>query len=346
MMEGSPRSLPLNDWPDADRLAWRHECRDGARLRRGGRASHLSPVTGEDLAKRYGLFLDFLDRSHSLNRSAAAGSHVTPKNVDAFVAELRQRVRSVTLYGSVYKLRRATEIIAPEQELSWLRDLERDLDLLKQPRSKVHRLILAEVLVKAGLTLMIEADAAEPRTPLQRATQYRNGLMIALLACCPVRLKNFAALAIRSSIVQVKDCWWIVLTAQDTKEKRPDERCVPTFLSTYVDRYVSVYRAALARPARSGSALWLSKNGEPMSYLGVEGTITRTTMATTGISVSPHLFRVSAASTAAIHAASTPRLASGILDHRDERTTQQHYNRATSLTAATTYQEIVSDYLK
>ena len=55
---------------------------------------------------------------------------------------------------------------------------------MKQPRSKLNRVVLAEVLVTAGLTLMTEADAAEHRTALQRATQYRNGLMIALLACC------------------------------------------------------------------------------------------------------------------------------------------------------------------
>ena len=41
---------------------------------------------------------------------------------------------------------------------------------------------------------MTEADAAGHLTPLQRAAQYRNGLMVALLACCPIRLKNFAAL--------------------------------------------------------------------------------------------------------------------------------------------------------
>jgi hypothetical protein len=70
------------------------------------------------------------------------------------------------------------------------------------------------------------------RTALQRATQYRNGLMIALLACCPIRLKNFAALTIGSSIVQVEDSWWIVLTEEDTKEKRPDERRVPDILTT------------------------------------------------------------------------------------------------------------------
>ena len=56
------RSLPLDLWPEADRNAWNTACRPTARLRRGGAAAHLKPVTRDDLARRYGYFLDFLDR--------------------------------------------------------------------------------------------------------------------------------------------------------------------------------------------------------------------------------------------------------------------------------------------
>ena len=81
-----------------------------------------------------------------------------------------------------------------------------------------------------------------------------------------------------------------------------------------------------------------------MSYLGVEGTVTRAAVITTGIAVSPHLFRSSAATTAAIHAEASPHLASAILDHRDVVTTQQHYNRASSLTAGKAYLALAETY--
>lgn len=191
---------------------------------------------------------------------------------------------------------------------------------------------------------MTEADAAEHRTGLQRATQYRNGLMIALLACCPIRLKNFAALSLDETLVQIEDCWWIVLTAEQTKEKRPDERRIPDFLIPYVDRYVAAHRAVFANSDESNTACWLSRGGAPMSYLGVEEAVTRTAHTTTGISVSPHLFRTSAATTAAIHAGATPHLASAVLDHRDTATTQQHYTRASSLTAGKTYLALAEAY--
>jgi hypothetical protein len=55
------RSLPIAAWPAADRIAWELACRPGERLRRGGGASYLKPVTCADLARRYGYFLDYLD---------------------------------------------------------------------------------------------------------------------------------------------------------------------------------------------------------------------------------------------------------------------------------------------
>src|SRR5262245_22079092 len=77
-MTGSIRSLPPKDWPKADGLGWETACRLGHRLTRGGAASRLAPVTQADLAKRYGLYLDFLDRAGWLDLGADGGAQVTP----------------------------------------------------------------------------------------------------------------------------------------------------------------------------------------------------------------------------------------------------------------------------
>src|SRR6476660_6438681 len=70
-------------------------------------------------------------------------------------------------------------------------------------------------------------------------------LMVALLAYCPIRLKNFAALEIGRSFVSVDGTWWIVLTAAETKEKREDERPVPDDLTRSIERYLQIYRPVL-----------------------------------------------------------------------------------------------------
>jgi integrase len=339
-----PRSLPVAEWPAVDRAEWERACRPGERLRRGGRASHLKPVTQGDLQLRYGSFLDYVARSGMLDPSAAAGSHVTPAKVQGFLTELRARVSSVTQYGYVHKLRLITDLIAPGRDLRWLREIEDDLRFTMIPRSKYSRLVMAEVLVDAGLALMVEAAAAVHLPKLRRACQHRNGLMIALLASCPIRLKNFAALTIGRDLVENGGDWWIVLGATETKEGRPDERRIPAFLTEHIQRYLDEHRAALAGEDRS-RALWLSsRSGRPMTCATVQRAVIAATQATLGAAVSPHMFRTSAATSAAMHAGATPHLASALLHHRDVRVTEKHYNRASVLSAGKTYLEVIETY--
>ena len=228
--KGKARSLPMDLWPEADRNAWNAACRPAARLNPGGAAGHLKPVTRKDLARRYGCFLGFLDRRGLLRSEAQAAANVTLENVDAYIAELKDRVGSVTVHGSICKLRRAAQFIAPGRDFAWLAEIEKDLAFVMRPRSKFDRMVMTEVLVEAGLTLIHEAENSPSLTELARARQVRNGLMVALLAMCPIRLKNFAALEIGRSFVEIQGTWWIVLSASETKENRPDERPINELL--------------------------------------------------------------------------------------------------------------------
>jgi integrase len=341
------RSLPIALWPEADRKAWLAACQPSQRLKRGGAGSHMKPITLNDLARRYGYFLDCMNRRALLDPNKAAGGHVTPENVDAYLAELRVRVGSVTVQGSIFKLRRACELIEPTRNLSWLADIEKDLALVMRPRSKSNRWVLTEVLVEAGLALITEAENSRKMSKLGRARQIRNGLMVTMLAMHPIRLKNFAALEIGRSLVEIKGSWWIVLSASETKESRPDERRIDDPLQPALDRYLKKYRPLLAGSNTPPLALWLSSNdGAPMSYSGVERVITETTRTTVGVAVSPHLFRTAIASSAAIHGGAKPHLASALLHHTDSGVTEAYYNRASSLSAAKSFREIIQGYTK
>jgi hypothetical protein len=258
--EQSVRSLPIHVWPIADRAAWEEAC-PSVRLKRGGAASHMRTVTQEMLTKRAGYFFDFLLRSGQLEMNAPAGAQVTPENVEAYVAELKDRVKSVTVYGSIQKLRRFVQLVAPNRDLDWLIEIERQLFSEMRPASKWDRVLYTDVLEDAGVKLMAEAESST-RPKLTRARLFRNGLMIALLARCPIRLKNFAALEIGHSFTNVEGTWWIVLTAAETKEKREDERPVPEEFTSSVERYLKVYRPILARGNDPGSALWVAINGK------------------------------------------------------------------------------------
>ena len=327
VMETKVQSLPFELWPECDRKGWISAIRPSQRLKRGGAGSHMKAITLADLARRYGHFLDFMNRQGLLDPTSAAGGHVTPENVAIYLAELSARVGSVTLYGSIYKLRRACELIDPARDLSWLADIEKDLALVMRPRSKADRWVLTEVLVGAGLALIAEAENTSTLSKLGQARQVRNGLMIAMLGLHPIRLKNFADLEIGRNFLEIKGSWWIVLPASETKERRPDERRIDDLLEPALERYLTKYRPVLAERAdTSTTALWLSSNdGRPMSYSAVERVVTETTRQTVGVNVSPHLFRDSGASTAAIHGGANPHLASALLHHTDPHVTEAHY---------------------
>ncbi len=295
-------------------------------MSRGGRASRLKLPTRVDLQRRYGQFLGFLRRSQRLNGNGSTAL-ITPDNVNAYVVELQKRVSSVTTYGSIFKLRRMGELLDRQFESGWPREIEQDLAWQMRPANRQHRIVDSDRLVAAGLRLMDQAGEDTTLPPVRRAMMYRDGLMIALLAVCPIRLKNYAALEIGRTLRKVGDRWMILLPAADTKCARADERAVPSFLTSCLEKYLACYR----HPAQSEEPLlWIGMTGHPMTYQGVEALITRTTQRALGIPINPHLFRSCAASTACLHASDNPGLAAALLQHTDPRVTERHYNRARS----------------
>jgi integrase len=340
------RSLPVEEWPEADRRAWEDACRPGSRLKPGGCASYLAPVSRDDFAKRYGAFLGFLQYRGQLEHHAAAAGQVTAANVEAYITDLSGRVRSTTIWNCIYKLRRAAELLAPMSDFTWLAEIEKDLALVMVPRSKFDRLVFTDRLVEAGLTVVAEAQTFT-KNDLARGRAIRNGLMIALLALCPIRLKNFATLEIGRSFKEIHGSWWIVLPSISTKTSRPDERRVPKWLNPAIALYLNESRPVLIGSKPQTNALWISSTtGGPLTRKNLGTLVSKITLMTLGVDVSPHLFRTAAASTAAAYGGSTPHLASAILNHTDPRVTEEHYNRATSISAARIYAEITNSFLE
>jgi len=173
----------------------------------------------------------------------------------------------------------------------------------------------------------------------------RNGLLIVLLALHPIRVKNFAALAIAETFVNINGRWWLYVPADDTKSNFVDQRQVPEFITDAVNKYVNKHRKVLTRDNEAEPALWVSSTtGQQMTAKNLGTLISKLTLETIGVDVSPHLFRTAAASTAAIHGGKFAHIASPLLNHREEGITEEHYNRATSLEAGDIYAAIAKTY--
>ncbi len=158
------RSAPIAEWTIADRTAWEGATAPRARLRKGGAGGHLARITQDDLARRYGYFIDHLTRNGLFKPDAPPAAQVGPDCVASFLEELRSRVGSVTTAGAIYKLRRAAQLLDPKRDFAWLADIEKDLALIMRPKSKDHRILDPDRLLEAGLALVAE----RPTIPLSR----------------------------------------------------------------------------------------------------------------------------------------------------------------------------------
>jgi site-specific recombinase XerD len=107
------------------------------------------------------------------------------------------------------------------------------------------------------------------------------------------------------------------------------------FLNRYLDAYLNKSRPVLLGSRPATNALWISSTtGRPITPKNLGILISKITLETLGVDVSPHLFRTPAASTAAAYGGNTADLGSAVLGHTDPRVTEEHYNRASSVGAA------------
>jgi integrase len=291
--------------------------------------------------RAYGYLLDFCRRKSLFDENAAAGAHVTPKIIDLFVGDLHDRVGSVTRAIYVGRIRQIVRLRARGSDLSWLRDIEAELRFEARPRPKYHRIVTSDRLLALGFELIRRGEASSHLTNLARARLVRDGLMIALLSLCPIRLGNFAELRIGRQICRIGDTWWIILEAAETKSDRPDERPVPEILTPYIDHWLERWRPLFRN---SDAALWPSIKGGALAYAYVGEIITQTTLNELGVAVNPHLFRDCAVYTVATHAGDRMGIASGFLQHTDERTIQKHYNKGALIGAVRRYQQMLGRF--
>ena len=94
-----------------------------------------------------------LFRNGRLDPIKSAVTLVTPgarRAESSSSANYRPEFSSVTVGNSIYKLRRAAQLIARATDFGWLTEIEKDLALVTIPRSKAERLVLTECLVVAA----------------------------------------------------------------------------------------------------------------------------------------------------------------------------------------------------
>jgi hypothetical protein len=188
----------------------------------------------------YGRWLAFLDRRGELDPRVAPGDRATEPRLRAFIVELQERVAPASAGMFVGALLRMLTVLEPDRDWSLLAQAYRHLKRAAVPtRDKLARMVSAPALLDLGIELMETWD--QPPQRLNRISRFRNGLLIALLICCPIRLKNLAGLVIGRHLIWDGQGYRIELTAGETKTGRPYVADLPTQLTPYTAGCLTVH---------------------------------------------------------------------------------------------------------
>ena len=158
------------------------------------------------------------------------------------------------------KLRDAVRVMFPDKVPQHLSRLVARLESECRPRSKAARIVMSSRLSALGTKLMKEAIG--PDGEMTSAVGYRDGLMIALLALRPVRLRTFSLMRVGTHLRQVGEEWRMVFDGPGIEIWTAFEITVPENVVPCFEYYLREVRPKFTGADRH-DGVWASTKGGP-----------------------------------------------------------------------------------
>jgi integrase len=198
--------------------------------------------------------------------------------------------------------------------------------------------------------MMHAAEHDRFRTATDRATLFRDGLIISILALTLLRLANLTSITVGQHLTRRGDHWHLSFEPASTKggrrmEFRFPDRLVPS-LTRYVDKHRPMLLKCTRKPLPPTDALFISQHGTHMTTGAVALQVKARTLEAFGVAINPHAFRHAGVTT---YVTTNPGGASDIkylLGHTSEPTGEKYYNKAKIVDAAQRYQETIHAKLR
>lgn len=346
----------FENWPETDRAAFEAARRPGGLLDDDGEAASWRPATVKSVLGANGRWLAYLHDQGGLDREAVPADRMTSTAIRAYVVHLQAHCASVTVASYIAVLAMMAKAMAPERDWGWLNAVQARLQRVAKPiRDKRSRIVSAADLQQLGFDLMAQADAAtagEEREakpgPARKPTRdFRDGLIIALLASCQLRESNFLGTRIDRNLVRSGGGYDLCFAAEEMKHPRPFDVPVPAFLVPALEQYRDHHRPMLLGMGRlwdaspefrePGAHLWISQKGMPLSTAGLQKILSRHTKPRFGHVVNVHLFRDCAVTTVAKEDPDHVRMCARLLGHTGLQTTERNYIVADAVVAVRAY---------
>lgn len=318
--------IKRHDWPVTDQSCYR-EAREVTSFLSGPKpARKWSARRCLIVEQGYGQWLSFLARNGWLEPDLSPEARVTADRIRLFVIQLQERVSSWSVAMMVEGLTRMLVAMAPDQDWVWLQRIVSRLKVIaKSERDKRGHMVDARQLLALGVDLMNRA--LDMGDHYHAATCLRDGLLIAVLVSCPVRIANLTAIAIGEHLWFGDGSYRLSFSAEETKNGRAYEGELSPALSFYVDVYLRDHRRRLLARSKGEKTdrLWIDRWGRSMQEGAIRTQIEKRTCAAFGRHVWPHLVRSIAATSFVDHDPDMVALVPDLLGHADHQTAHKYY---------------------
>jgi integrase/recombinase XerD len=216
--------LPFADWPEEDRKRWSDAIRSGADpFDDCGPAAHLAESSRRALQGSYGRFLGFVSTERHGLLACKPDGRVDRETVAEYVNWRRRTCGDAAIAIDLHHLRLALGYICPSTDWSWLLPIAKRLATQASRKPKKHHQATGEQLYALGIELMERAVTnSKEATHITKvdAFDYRDGLLIALLALIPLRRRTLAALRIGKHLVKSGALWSLDIPAKEQATAR------------------------------------------------------------------------------------------------------------------------------
>lgn len=309
----------------------------------GGGGAKWRPATRNFVERGYGGWLAWLQAEGRLDPGASPASRATRECVRAYLDALESN--GLADYSKAARLQGLSDGLRVMESGSSVPFIGRAAGRIsasaQRARDLRSRLRPPEEVLQLGLELMHRAEVEEVLPDLQRAIDFRDGLLIALWACRPLRIANLGSIEVDRSLVRAGKGYRLEFGAAEMKAGRPFSCTWPEPLLAALGRYLGHYRPQLLSRCRSGgrhAGLWPSQHGRAMMRSSVGQAIRIRTAAAFGTAVNPHLMRYMVATSVAERQPEQVADVAAILGHASLETSERHYIMAGSFHAAARFQ--------
>ena len=327
MPRGIKLMLSFATWPARDRDRWEAAFKAGDRFDDSGPGAHLALTSRKALRDSYGRFLGFISAIHPKRLDTPPEERVDPSLLAEYVAWRCRSCGERAIAIDLDHLRCALKLLCPDADWSWLLKIIRRIAATAPRKAAKYNLVTSDRLYLLGISLMDRAvaDAHVAGYISQwHALQYRDGLIIALLALIPLRSRTLTALRIGKQLSKAGDLWALDIPASDTKSAQALDYPTSAEISARIDVYLDQFRSRIPGADKHTSP-WASNKGRPMSADAIYRAVGRRTKEAFGFEVNLHRFRHAAASLWSTHDPANVRGAKDLLGHASFVTTEKYY---------------------